>query len=161
METSPEMAWSLRPATEDDVAKILEIENRAHKHPWTEENIRAELVKPYSQFLLFTDDEKDQDISGYIVFWFMFDECHILNVVVDLPYRGLGFAKRMIHRAVQLSGQKNIKKLLLDVRKTNLPAIQLYQRLNFVITHIRKGFYSDGEDAYQMAFYLEGDPLQF
>jgi ribosomal protein S18 acetylase RimI-like enzyme len=41
------------------------------------------------------------------------------------------------------------------VRKSNASAIALYQGLGFVITHVRKGFYSDGEDAYQMARYLD------
>jgi ribosomal-protein-alanine N-acetyltransferase len=51
--------------------------------------------------------------------------------------------------------------MVLEVRKSNLPAIQLYQSLQFVITHVRKSFYSDGEDAYQMALSFEEDPIQF
>jgi ribosomal-protein-alanine N-acetyltransferase len=146
---------SLRPATEDDVAQIAAIEAKVHKAPWGADEIRAELNKPYGHFMVLTDDETDSVIQGYIVFWLMFDECNILNVAVDLPYRGLGLAKRMIQATVGAAMRKNIRKILLDVRKSNLPAIQLYQAQNFVITHIRKSFYSDGEDAYQMALFLQ------
>lgn len=156
-----DLSFSLRPATADDLSRVLAIENQVHVSPWKEEHFQSEFSKPYSHFLLFTDDETDLEVAGYIVFWIMFDECQILNVAVDLPYRGLGLAKKMIRKAAQVALQKGIKKMVLDVRKSNLPAIQLYQGLNFVITHIRKGFYSNGEDAYQMTLLLEHDPIQF
>jgi [ribosomal protein S18]-alanine N-acetyltransferase len=158
--TAPE-SGSLRPATEDDLLQVVEIEKRLHKAPWGMEELKAELAKPYCQFLVMTDDETDSKVMGYIVFWLMFDECNILNVVVDLPYRGMGLAKTMIRQAVNAALRKGIRKVLLEVRKSNQPAIQLYQNMKFTIIHVRKSFYSDGEDAYQMALYLEGPNLQF
>jgi ribosomal-protein-alanine N-acetyltransferase len=95
----------------------------------------------------------------------MFDECQILNVVTDLPFRGLGLAKEMVRKAISETHRKDLKKLVLDVRKSNEAAIQLYQSLGFSISHVRKSFYSNGEDAYQMALGLgsEGpsDPIEF
>src|SRR4051794_21305727 len=92
--------FSLRPATEDDVEKIARIEGNAHAAPWTEENVRTELAKPYAHFLVMSDDETDSIIAGYICFWMMFDECQILNVAVDRPYRRLGLARQMVRWAV-------------------------------------------------------------
>jgi len=152
---------SLRPATEDDIAQVAKIEKVVHVAPWSEESFRSELTKPYSQFLVFTDDETDSEICGYIVFWIMLDECQILNVAVDLPSRGLGLAKQMIRKAALLAYQNGIRKMVLDVRKSNLSAIHLYQSLRFAITHIRKNFYANGEDAYSMVLFLDGDPLAF
>ena len=154
-----EAPTSLRPAVEDDIPQILEIERRVHVAPWTEENFRAELAKPYCEFLVCTDDETDSVIRGYIIFWFMFEECQILNVATDLPYRGQGYAKQMVRRATTMAIQKGVRKTTLEVRKSNGPAIQLYQALGFSIVHVRKNFYSNGEDAYQMSLPLEGDTL--
>src|SRR5476651_988648 len=81
---------SMRPATEDDVAEILRIESAVHKAPWTDENIRSEMAKPYARLLIMTDDETDSKVAAYISYWVMFEECHILNVAVDLPFRRLG-----------------------------------------------------------------------
>lgn len=152
---------SVRPATADDLPKVLEIEKQVHVAPWTEEHFSLELAKPYSHFLLLTDDETDTEIAGYLICWLMFDECQILNLAVSLPYRGLGLAKLMLRKAVLLASKKGVKKVVLEVRKSNLPAIQLYQGLHFAITHVRKSFYGDGEDAYQMVLHLEGDLTQF
>ena len=153
--------FSLRPATPDDLPRVLKIEQQVHLSPWVETHFQAELTKPYSHFLLLTDDETDEAIAGYLVCWLMFDECQILNLAVDLPYRGMGLAKLMVRKAVHLALQKGIKKVVLDVRKSNLPAIHLYQSLLFGITHIRKGFYGNGEDAYHMVLSLNEEPLPF
>lgn len=150
-----ETQLSLRPATTDDLPAILAIENKVHLAPWGEENFKFELSKPYSHFLVMTDDETDSVVAGYIIYWVLFDDCQILNVVVDLPFRGQGLAKKMIRQSAQTAIQKGIKKVSLEVRKSNSPAIQLYQNLKFVITHLRRGFYSNGEDAYQMTLHLE------
>lgn len=148
--------FSLREATADDLPRLVEIEDRVHVAPWTEAHFEEELAKPYSETLLYTDDETDEVIVGYVVFWLMFDECQILNVAVDLPFRRRGFAQRLIGKALQMALQKNIRRIFLNVRKSNIEAIQLYQGLKFGITHVRKGFYSDGEDAYEMTLDLTG-----
>jgi ribosomal-protein-alanine N-acetyltransferase len=96
-----------------------------------------------------------------VIYWVLFDDCQILNIVVDLPFRGLGMAKKMIRQAAQDAIKKGIKKLSLEVRKSNDPAIQLYQKLRFVITQVRRNFYSNGEDAYQMVLYLDESSIDF
>lgn len=146
---------SQRPATEDDVPELLRIERAVHAAPWTEENLRAEFAKPYAKILVMTDDETDLKVASYIAYWIMFEELHILNVAVDQLFRRLGLAKWLVMSVVREAMRKNIRKLLLDVRKSNVAALALYQGLGFVITHVRKEFYSDGEDAYQMARYLD------
>ena len=151
--------FSIRPATTEDLAAVMNIEQEVQVAPWPESHFQSELTKPYSHFLVLTDDETDSIVAGYLVSWVMFDECQILNVATALSYRGLGFAKQMIHQVVSIALKKEIKKVVLEVRKSNSAAIQLYQQLNFNITHVRKRFYSDGEDAYQMVLSLESENL--
>ena len=154
-------SMSLRPLTDDDLPALVEIEQKVHIAPWTLDHFRAELEKPYSEVLVMTDDETDAHIAGYIVFWLMFDECQILNVAVDLPYRGLGLAKRMLRQVVTLADKKGVHRIILDVRKSNGAAVQLYQSLGFVISRVQKAFYSNGEDAYGMTLSLIDDKIEF
>jgi [ribosomal protein S18]-alanine N-acetyltransferase len=154
--------FSPRPATPDDLPVILEIEKRCYPQGgWAEQQLAAELTKPYSHFILLSDDETDSVIAGYVVFWLLFDDCQILNLAVDLPYRGLGYAKQLLRKAASLAMRQSIQKLTLDVRKGNLPAIHLYQGLGFSITHVRKGFYSNGDDAYTMCLELKDNVIRF
>jgi [ribosomal protein S18]-alanine N-acetyltransferase len=154
MNPMPPQKWSIRPATLEDVPKIFQIETQVHPSPWTEVHFQEELTKPYSHFLVFTDDETDLLISGYLIFWTLFDEAQILNLAVAIDYRGLGLAKSLVRKAITLAQNKNLKKITLEVRKSNSPAIHLYQNMGFSIVHIRKNFYQNGEDAYQMAIDL-------
>ncbi|MCM2278198.1 MAG: ribosomal protein S18-alanine N-acetyltransferase [Oligoflexia bacterium] len=158
-----ESTFSLRPAVEDDLSKVIEIENQVHVAPWTLDHFKSELEKPYSQVLVMTDDDTDSIVAGYIVFWVMGEEAHILNVAVGLPHRSKGMARQMIQRAVSTALGKGCKKVILEVRKSNMAAIQLYQSANFTIVHVRKGAYSNGEDAYEMALFLDDEqaPVRF
>lgn len=151
-------SFSLRPATEEDLLTVEAIEKRVHIAPWDVSHFREELNKPYSHFIVMTDDETDQVIAGYVVYWMMGHEegsCEILNVAVDLPHRGMGFAKKLVSHVATQAARSGAKKVILDVRKSNIAAIQLYQSLRFVITHVRKNFYSNGEDAYCMTLLLD------
>lgn len=124
-------------------------------------HFRSELEKPYSRVWVLSDDETDQEIWAFAVFWMLFDEAQLLNVVVDLPYRGGGHAQRVIRQGVNDAIRAGLKRISLDVRTTNTAAIGLYQKLGFTVRHVRKSFYSNGEDSYLMALDLEGVALTF
>jgi ribosomal-protein-alanine N-acetyltransferase len=108
-----------------------------------------------------TDDETDAEIAGYVVFWVLLEEAQLLNIAVDLPYRGRGIAKEMLRCVVNQAVKAGAKRVTLDVRRTNAAAIQLYQSAKFAITQVRKGFYSDGEDAYLMNLDLTDTVIEF
>lgn len=146
---------SLRRASTDDLAELVRVEKQVHASPWDEAHFAAEMEKPYSRVLVMTDDETDSVIAGYVVFWLMFDEAQILNIAVDLPFRRLGLARAMIRQVVSHAIKKEIRKVILDVRKSNQAAIQLYQSMRFTVGQVRKSFYSDGEDAYTMVLLLD------
>jgi ribosomal-protein-alanine N-acetyltransferase len=151
---------SLRPATPDDLPALLEIESQSHFSPWTRAHFEAEMAKPYARVLVLTDDETDTQVSGFIVSWLLLDEAQILNVAVRLSARGLGYGQFLVRQVVKEALAAGKRKVVLDVRKSNLPAIQLYQKVGFLISRVQKGFYaSNGEDAYAMELPLQGaDP---
>ena len=153
--------FSLRPATSDDLPAILALETELHASPWTREHFEQEMEKPYSRLWVLSDDETDEQIAGYIVFWVLQDPWEILNVVVALPHRGLGFAKEMIRKVADQAIHEGIQTLVLDVRKGNTPAVSLYQSLGFTVRQIRKGYYTNGEDGYFMALPLKEDGIRF
>lgn len=154
-------AFSLRPATTDDLATLVEIEARCHKAPWSRDHFEAELDKPFARLLLLTDDETDRSVGGYISYALL-DGCSIQNVVVDLPFRGLGLGERLVRQAVREALRAGLERARLEVRKSNEGAIALYQKTGFSITRIQKGFYSDGEDACVMELDLTGaEPVEF
>jgi len=141
---------SPRPATEDDVEAMVSLEKKVQVLPWGPESFEGELDKPYSHTLLLTDDETDELVFGYVVFWVLGDECEILNLAVDPTVSRRGLARGLVNRVVTHALQGEATKVKLNVRVDNQPAIQFYQKCGFASTHRRASFYSDGMDAYQM-----------
>ncbi|MGE0616138.1 MAG: ribosomal protein S18-alanine N-acetyltransferase [Bacteriovoracia bacterium] len=147
---------SIRPATDDDLTQMAEIDARVQKAPWTVEGFRGELSKPYARAWVLTDDETDSRILGYVVFWLLPEGAEILTVAVDLAHRGLGYGIKLIRSVINEALRADLKQIQLEVRKSNAAALQLYQKSQFTVTHVRKAFYSDGEDAYVMTLPLSG-----
>jgi ribosomal-protein-alanine N-acetyltransferase len=67
----------------------------------------------------------------------------------------------MLRQAIAEGIRNGMKRVVLDVRKSNVPAVSLYQSIGFTVTSIRKSFYSNGEDAYSMTLYLDDDAIKF
>ena len=147
--------FSVRPASVEDLPAILEIERKAYPLPWTEKQFKEEFERPYSRFLVLTDDETDSQIAGYTVCWQMFDETHILNVTTNPEWRGLGIGTYFVRHIMGEAAKKDHKRVFLEVRKNNKAAVELYQKLGFFIDHIKPEFYSDKEDAYFMVRFVD------
>lgn len=145
----------------EDFESLARIDSKVYRtmqqQPWTCEQFQAEFQKPYSQILVLSDDETDQILIGYIVFWILEQKVEILNLAVDPEYRAEGFGQKLLRAALKLGAMQQCKKAMLDVRKSNLPAIQLYQKVGFSIARIQKNFYSNGEDALQMSCPLNAE----
>ena len=149
---------SMRAAVEDDLDAVVTIENRVHAathQKWTREQFAQELEKPYSRFWVMTDDETDSVIYAFIVGHQMGDAVEVLNVAVDHAFRGLGLGRFLLRAFLKDAMRAGFKRAILEVRKSNLPAIHLYQSSGFVTTQVRQGFYADGEDAYLMTVEFE------
>lgn len=149
-------ALSIRKMSEDDFKKLSDLDQKIQQsEPWTESHFKAEFEKPYSETLILTDDETDEEVFGYVCFWLLEGEGEILNIGVDLDRRGMGWGEKLARSAIKLMAKADVKKIRLNVRKSNEAAIQLYHKLGFSIGHIRKDFYQDREDAYEMLLFLE------
>lgn len=156
-----EIQFSPREAAADDLDRLVLLEKRIQVAPWSLAAFQAELQKPYSHTLLLTDDETDETVLGYVVYWLMLDDCQILNLGVAESFRGLGLGRQLVRLVCNQAMKKGIQVVKLEVRKSNLKAIELYQKAGFTISSIRKGFYSNGEDAYQMSLALSGEAVLF
>jgi ribosomal-protein-alanine N-acetyltransferase len=141
---------SLRPATLDDVPQIQKIESASYPAPWTSAQFETELGTPHSRFLVLTDDETDEFILGYVIYWVQVEGVSLLNVAVHPEWRGLGNAERLMRAMINETVRDEIPRIILEVRASNAGAIRLYHSLGFIQTHERKKFYQDGETALVM-----------
>jgi ribosomal-protein-alanine N-acetyltransferase len=75
---------------------------------------------------------------------------HIVSVAVLSSHRHQGVGSRLVVAAMKGMKEYGASEYFLEVRKTNEDAIKLYEKLDFDIKRVLKGYYRDGEDAYLM-----------
>ncbi|MHA2503342.1 MAG: GNAT family N-acetyltransferase [Candidatus Kariarchaeaceae archaeon] len=82
---------------------------------------------------------------------------HIISVAVLPEVRRKRLGTKMMNFILELADKiSELKEITLEVRQSNLAAINLYRRLQFVSDKIISGYYSDGEDAVLMKFRMPG-----
>lgn len=91
----------------------------------------------------------NEAIRAYVVLYHILDELEILNIGTHPDHRGAGFAAHLLrHIQENICRQLHIRRIILDVRPSNIPAVRLYTRFNFVEVGRRPRYYSpDSEDA--------------
>lgn len=135
-----------------DLDEVLEIEKESFSMPWSRGMFERELEnKEYSYFLVARSGD---GVVGYLGFWLVMDEAHIVNVAIRSDYRRKHIASILIAYALNLADKLGAERATLEVRVTNIPAQNLYKKFGFQMIAIRENFYSDtGEDAYIMWLY--------
>lgn len=139
----------LRKAKKSDIEQVLKIEKESFKASWSKSSFLSEL-KQDPQIGLFYVAEKDGEIVGYIILHLYEKGVHIINIAVKKNQRRKGIGSMLIKKAEEIAIERNIPLLVLEVRVSNTPAIQLYKKLNFETVHILKDFYGNKEDALLM-----------
>ncbi len=76
---------------------------------------------------------------------------HVVSVAVRDEHRHHGIGSKLVEAAMKGMQEYGTSEFFLEVRRTNEAAISVYEKLNFEIKRVLKGYYRDGEDAYLMA----------
>lgn len=149
----PDNEYHVRQLTEADLAQVCSIEKRAYTIAWTDK-IHAECVESgYPSLVL----EQGGAIVGYVIFNYLYDECHLMNIVTDPNFQGLGVATRLIKAMYDSAKKSGMVKVILEVRASNKIAIEFYHKQGFAEIGLRKNYYktTDGqEDALVMELVL-------
>jgi ribosomal-protein-alanine N-acetyltransferase len=137
----------------EDLEPVMGIERRAFKHPWSADLLKRELTHDWSTVLLALETAPDgsEVILGFLIFWLVHDEIHVLNVAVDPERRRGGVGRALLAETMERGRKMKAALATLEVRRSNLGAIHLYKSFGFRQVGIRPNYYVDeGEDAIVM-----------
>lgn len=127
----------------DHVSAVAELEKICFSAPWSENSIMAELGSIWSYWLVALDGDK---LVGYIGSQTSFDEADVMNVAVHPDCRRRGIAEKLIHTLVAELTSRGVRALTLEVRASNDPAINLYEKLGFQQVGRRKNYYHNPKE---------------
>ncbi len=138
--------FEIKQMTTDHIDGVMVVENLSFKIPWSRQAFVDEITT--NNMAMYFVALCNGQVIGYGGMWKIFDEGHITNIAVHPEFRRCGAASVIIEKILEVSGEKGVKSLTLEVRKSNIAAQNLYQKYGFKPEGIRKGYYSDtGEDA--------------
>lgn len=148
---------------EKDASTAAEIEKLCFSHPWSKAIMESEMKSPYADFFgAFCGGE----LAGYIGGRTVAGETEVFNVAVAPGFRRKGIGKSLVEKFIETVRDKKTEAVFLEVRASNLSAINLYEKEGFVFCGLRKDYYDDPkENAILMRLAFDGtqeseDPIE-
>lgn len=136
----------IRKFNRDDLYDIELIERECFRVPYAEKMLESSFNAPTFFGLL----DKGEEIRGYVFATVVLDEVNIDRVAVREKYRGKKVATNLLLKAEELFLEGGIKYVFLEVRRSNIRAISLYESLGYKKVGIREKYYENIEDAFVM-----------
>lgn len=145
------MQFAIEKLTAEMIESVMEIEVLSFKTPWQSFFFKEELENPFAIYFVAI---LNNEIIGYGGFWAVLDEGNITNIATHPDFRRLGVARKIIEKIIQVSKEKNLSFLTLEVRESNAAARKFYSSLGFNVVGKREKYYDHKEDAILMTLYL-------
>ena len=139
-----------------DLDRVAEINRQSYRHPWSADLIRRELDHAWSTVLLGVEElPGGEAVLGFVIYWLVHDELHVLNVAVAAEHRRRGAARALMEEAAARGRAHGARLATLEVRRSNAGAIALYRGLGYREVAVRPRYYAEeAEDAIVMELRL-------
>jgi len=137
------MLKNIRKMKMEDLPDVMKIESIMFSTAWQKEMFLEEIDKQYAYVLEIADK-----ITGYICGWKILDEFNITNIAILHKYQRKGYGAELVAFIMKELISEECFKFFLEVRASNSPAKQLYEKFGFTLIGVRKKYYhSPVEDA--------------
>lgn len=132
-----------------NISRIAVLEQCCFQTPWSPSACAAELTFNQGGGFAVTHDD-DKTVAGYVFYRVMIDEMHILKIATAPHWRKRHIASTLLQKTVNLARAKKLRRICLETRASNLPAINLYRKFDFEFSGRRPRYYNNQEDAVLM-----------
>jgi ribosomal-protein-alanine N-acetyltransferase len=138
-----------RALLERDLDGILAVDAVTFTNPWTRQMYEWEARRSDVSRLFVVHLAGDAGpLIAYCAVWVIFDELHINNLAVHPDWRRKGIARALLDFVLAEAQAAGAIHATLEVRRSNQPARELYERLGFAVEGVRPQYYSEpAEDA--------------
>ncbi|MGI6679320.1 MAG: ribosomal protein S18-alanine N-acetyltransferase [Dehalobacterium sp.] len=142
------------PLQEEDLEQVLAIEQCSFPTPWSKQAFISEIYD--NSLSYYCVGKLNGRVVAYGGMWIIIDEAHITTIAVHPDYRGQKIGEKLLSHLIVQSMVQGALRMTLEVRPSNVPALNLYQRMGFKNAGRRRGYYTDTkEDAIIMWKTLE------
>ncbi len=128
----------IREMTFDDIDEVVKLERENFSVPWDENGFFSFMIREGNVFLCAVEDGS---ICGYGGMLTAADQADITNVSVSAAKRRQGIGTALMEGLFKASEALGVRKIFLEVRKSNAAAISLYEGLDFKEFGVRRNYY--------------------
>ena len=90
----------------------------------------------------------EENLVGFAGISILVDHADILGIAVDKNHTRKNIASTMLKHIIEICKKMDLDNIFLEVRESNIPAINLYEKHGFKKISIRTNYYKDNnEDA--------------
>ena len=130
-----------------DLPQVISIERRVFPTPWSLAMFVLELSKQTGVCLAAVSGRR---LIGYLICARYDTVWHLMNLAIDADQQRNGIATALLAELYERV-QDDDARFTLEVRRSNVVAIRLYEREGFRAAGVRRRYYQDnGEDALVM-----------
>jgi ribosomal-protein-alanine N-acetyltransferase len=139
--------WMIR----RDMPEVLAIETESFEFPWLEEDF----IRYFRQRnCIGAIAEHDNRVVGFMVYELMRKRLHVANFAVAKEFRRRGIGGQMVAKLISKLSSQRRRRIVLEVRETNLPAKDFFASLGFRVLFLLKNHFGESENAYLMQYML-------
>ncbi len=132
---------------------VLKIEEECFSKPWSENSVKELLLSEKAELLGAFDGGR---LIGYSCLEWVLDEGSLTNIAVSDEYRKMGVGSQLMAALMKSAEEKDLAFVTLEVRVSNLPAVNLYRKFGFLDVGTRRNYYdAPREDALLMTRYIK------
>ena len=126
---------------------MMAIEKVSFPSPWSRPLFEEEIGRDFSDVIVAVEDP-GETVAGYAICWTVGEDSHLLNIAVRPDARSRGIGRSLLRECIRRGAHAGGRRIYLEVRTGNEPALSLYRQEGFRFVGVRKGYYVDtGEDA--------------
>lgn len=129
--------------SKEHLDSIVLLDKICFKLCWSKNIFINELNKNNSKYYVALHND---EVIGYVGANYVLDEADITNIAVLPDFRNKKIASHLMDMMIKHLKTINILKLNLEVRQSNIGAINLYKKFGFEIVGSRKNYYQDNNE---------------
>ena len=127
-----------------DLEEVMEIETPSNPTPWSIGSFIDCINSSYQNIVILSDNL----LVGFCISTVNFTESHLLNISIHPDYRSQGLGQLLLNESERELNKKGVSDIFLEVRNSNISAINFYKKNNYNHVGKRKNYYrsSDGRE---------------
>lgn len=142
--------WMIR----RDMPQVLDVEWGADPYPWYEEDFLNALRERNNIAMVAVNGE---DVVGFFIYGLHKHHIELVKFAVRPEWQRMNVGSQMVKKMQAKLSSHRRTRLLVDVRETNLAALNFFKAQGFIATSVVRGYFDDsGEDAFRMEHTFPG-----